>query len=324
MGASLSSEVLLSTELGSAVEQWQYWMADERRLAKKTIHAYRRDVNGFLGFIAIHTGSRPSLATLDKLEAVDFRAFVAQRHAKNYSPSSTCRAMAALREFFRFLSRRDLIHCAALYTVRGPRVKHNLPKPLSEGDALRSVYGVTHLSEQPWVGKRDVALLMLLYGCGLRIGEALALNLDAEQPRERILVVGKGGKERIVPLLPVVEDALAEYLAACPFHPQVGAPLFIGIRGKRLDSAVAQKQVRRLRALLRLPKNVTPHALRHSFATHLLAGGGDLRSIQELLGHASLATTQRYTEVNTAKLLAVHGAAHPRYRGNGGSRNERV
>jgi integrase/recombinase XerC len=309
----------LAADAGSAVGAWIEWIRDERRLAAHTVEAYRSDLAAFLAFIAQHIGGPPDLPALASLSPADFRAYLAMRSGRGYERSSNARAMATIRSFFRFLDRRGLARGAAVHAVRTPRLKRALPKPLSESDAMQAVHTVAELSDEPWVGKRDAALLLLLYGCGLRIGEALALNRDGSLPGETLRVAGKGGKQRIVPVLPMVRDALAAYLAACPYDPGSGGPLFLGLRGGRLEPAVAQKQVRRLRALLRLPETATPHALRHSFATHLLAGGGDLRTIQELLGHASLTTTQRYTEIDAGRLVAVHRAAHPRARRSDGT-----
>jgi integrase/recombinase XerC len=308
----------IAADAAAAVGAWVSWIRDERRLAAHTVEAYRHDLAAFLAFIARHIGGPPDLDALQSLSPADFRAYLAMRSGRGYEPASNARAMATIRGFFRFLDRRGLAHGAAVHAVRTPRLKRALPKPLSEGDAIQAVRTVSDLSDEPWIGKRDAALLLLLYGCGLRIGEALSLNRDDALAGETLRIAGKGGKQRIVPVLPAVRDALAGYLAACPYDMGSGGALFLGARGGRLDPAVAQKQVRRLRALLRLPETATPHALRHSFATHLLAGGGDLRSIQELLGHASLTTTQRYTEIDAGRLVAVHRAAHPRARRSAG------
>ena len=226
--------------------------------------------------------------------------------------SSRSRGLAAVRGFFRFLERRGLAANAAIRLVRTPKVARSLPRPLEVGDALAAVDAAGTLVDEPWLAARDQALLLLLYGCGLRIGEALALNRRDAPEGDVLVVTGKGRKQRLVPVLPVVRDAIAAYLAICPYALPAEAPLFLGARGARLDPAVAQRQVRRLRVALGLPETATPHALRHSFATHLLADGGDLRTIQELLGHASLSTTQRYTEVDASRIAAVHRRTHPR------------
>ena len=304
----------IAADLAAAVAAWIDWIKGERRLAANTVEAYRCDLAGFLTFLADHLGGPPDLPALTGLAPADLRAWLAMRSGRGYERSSSARSLATVRGFFRFLERRQLASAAAVHAVRTPRSKRPLPRPLTEGDAVRAVHTIADLSDEPWVGLRDKALLTLLYGCGLRISEALTLNRAAAPFGETLHVTGKGSKQRLVPVLPLVRDAVAAYLAACPLDPGPAGPLFLGTRGGRLDPAVAQKQVRRLRALLRLPETATPHALRHSFATHLLAGGGDLRSIQELLGHASLATTQRYTEVDAERLLAVHRTTHPRAR----------
>ena len=309
----------VGADVAAAAEDWHAWLRDERRLATNTVQAYRRDLAAFLNFLADHLGGPPDLRALGELAPADIRAYLALRSRRRYERASTARAMATIRGFFRFLDRRGLANVPAVHAIRTPRVLRSLPKPLTERDALDAVATVADLSDELWVARRDVALLMLLYGCGLRIGEALTLDRRQAPTGDTLLVSGKGGKQRVVPVLPAVRAAIAAYLAACPHDPGAGGPLFVGARGARLDPAVAQKQVRRLRALLGLPETATPHALRHSFATHLLAGGGDLRTIQELLGHASLSTTQRYTEVDSTRLLAVHRAAHPRARRSRGA-----
>jgi integrase/recombinase XerC len=314
LSQSSSAGLPVAADVAAAVGGWDAWLDDERRLAANTLQAYRRDLAAFLSFLAGHLGGSPDLGALAELAPADIRAYLALRSRQGYERTSTARAMATIRSFFRFLDRRGLAHVPAVHAIRTPRMLRSLPKPLTERDALDAVATVADLSDEPWVARRDVALLMLLYGCGLRIGEALALGRRQAPTGDTLLVTGKGGKQRVVPVLPAVREAIAAYLAACPHDPGAGGPLFLGARGARLDPAVAQKQVRRLRALLALPETATPHALRHSFATHLLAGGGDLRTIQELLGHASLSTTQRYTEVDSARLAAIHRATHPRAR----------
>lgn len=300
------------SSLCSAVDCWRTWLSDERRMSTNTVGAYARDITAFLAFMGRHLGGQPSLADLEALTAADFRAYLADRSARNMARTSTARAMATLRSFFRFLERRNLAHNAALFAIRSPKLPNAVPKPLSRNEAMKSIEGVVGLSEESWIGLRDTALFMFLYGCGLRISEALALN-RRDAPRGDVMSIsGKGNKERVVPVLPAITTAITAYLDACPYALKSDDPLFVGLRGKRLNPGVVQRQMRRVKASLALPETATPHAFRHSFATHLLAGGGDLRSIQELLGHASLSTTQRYTEVDVARLTAVHRGAHPR------------
>jgi integrase/recombinase XerC len=298
----------------AAATGWLDWLTHEKRASVHSVDGYGRDLAAFLTFLQMHLGHLPGLADLAGLTPADFRAYLAQRFNDGLARSSAARALSALRGFFRFLDRRGLCANAALGTVRTPRLPKSVPKALSEDEAAHSLETIETLALHPWMGKRDLALLTLLYGCGLRLGEALGLS-RSEAPRgDALVVTGKGNKQRVVPVLPVVRDAIDDYLAHCPFQQAPEGPLFVGARGGALNPGVVQRQVRRLRAALGLPDSATPHALRHSFATHLLASGGDLRSIQELLGHASLSTTQRYTTVDATRLMEIHRAAHPRAR----------
>ncbi len=302
----------LARDLADALAAWTAWLGHERRLSSRTLDGYRRDVDGFLRFVAGHRETRPDLALLETLEPLDFRAWLAGRTADGLSRTSTARALSALRSLYRFLRRRDLIAGGGPGGLRTPKRPQAVPKPLTRADALDAVARIGDLQEDDWQGRRDAAVLLLLYGCGLRIAEALGLR-RAEAPRDGTLrVTGKGNKQRLVPLLPVVVEAVDAYLAACPYPLSPEGPLFVGARGGALRPEIVQRQMRRLRVWLGLPDSATPHALRHSFATHLLAGGGDLRTIQELLGHASLSTTQRYTDVDAEALIRVYEAAHPR------------
>ena len=306
---------LIEPTVMRAFYDWHAWLAGERRVADNTLLAYERDVLQFLRFLGDHWGGPPTLLDLNGLSVGDFRSFLADCAARRLARSSIARTVASLRSFFRFLDRRGYAHVPAAAMVRVPRVAHSLPRPLTPSDALDAVASIGDISDEPWIALRDMALLSVLYGCGLRISEALSLRRAAVPLGEAIVVTGKGGKQRVVPVLPVVARTVAEYTDRCPFIGRPEDPLFVGARGGALNPGVAQRQMRRLRGVLGLPETATPHALRHSFATHLLSGGGDLRTIQELLGHASLSTTQRYTEVDAARLVAVHRAAHPRARG---------
>lgn len=300
--------------VSTAVDDWRTWLSNERRVSTNTVLAYVRDITAFLAFICKHLGASPSLHDLETLTTADFRAYLAERSSRRLARTSTARAMATLRSFFRFLDKRDLAHNAAIFAIRTPKIPKAVPKPLSENETSNAIDCAMDLCDEEWIGLRDTALFVFLYGCGLRIGEALALNRQDAPRGDAMMVWGKGDKQRIVPVLPAVAEAITAYLDACPYHLGDGDPLFVGARGKRLNPGVVQRQMRRVRTLLSLPETATPHALRHSFATHLLAEGGDLRTIQELLGHASLSTTQRYTEVDVARLSAVHRDAHPRAR----------
>jgi len=308
--------------LESAIAGWNRWLADEKRASDHTLAAYRRDLNGFLSFIAGHIGYAPGLEDLAALTPADFRSYLADRSNRGLARSSTARALSTLRSLFRFLDKRGLAHNAAIQAIRTPKLPRSLPKALDMAEAGETLEAISSLSDTEWfeqrglgwMGQRDAAILTLLYGCGLRVSEALGLNQKDAPTKETstLVITGKGNKQRLVPVLPIVIDAIDAYREACPFKLKAGDPLFVGARGKRLTSRIVQRQMQKLRLQLGLPDTATPHALRHSFATHLLAGGGDLRTIQELLGHASLSTTQRYTEVDAARLTEVYRAAHPR------------
>ena len=298
-----------------AVEDWRDWLAHERRTSPHTRAAYGRDLARFLGFLTEHLVFPPGLRDLEGLTQADFRGFLARRRGDGLSSASLARGLASLRGFFRFLDRAGLVRNTAISSVRTPKVPHSVPKALSAEEALDTMDAAAELSPVPWIASRDVAFFTLLYGCGLRIGEALALDRgQAPADGGPLVVTGKGDKQRMVPVLAVVADTVQAYLEACPYPLGDTDPLFVGARGKRLNAGVMQRQMRHLRVRLGLPETASPHALRHSFATHLLSGGGDLRTIQELLGHASLSATQRYTEVDAHHLMAVHSESHPRSR----------
>jgi integrase/recombinase XerC len=304
-----------TADLDAVVADWHAWLASERRLAARSVVAYRRDLAAFVTFLGGHLAGEVTLAAMAGLDLADFRAWLAARHNRAFARTSTARAIAAVRSFFRFIDRRHGIHNPGLKAMRTPRLPKRVPRPLSLDQAAELAESASE-ARQPWLGHRDHALLLLLYGGGLRIGEALALDrgsLHGDVRSLRLLRVrGKGDKERLVPVLPAVAEALAAYLEALPVPLAPDQPLFHGVRGRRLQQAVVQRRVRELRALLGLPESATPHALRHSFATHLLGAGADLRSIQELLGHASLSTTQGYTAVETRRLFELYSKAHPR------------
>lgn len=302
-------------DLQKALGQWLNWLAHERRVADLTRAAYARDAAQFLSFLARHQGELPRLKSLGKLSRGEFRAWMAARQADDIEARSLARSLSALKNLFRFLSRRGLAANGAIATLRAPKLPRAVPKPLTVGEAMDVVDEVASLQEVDWIGKRDAAILTLLYGAGLRVGEAVSLNrrdLPMTGEVRTLSVIGKGRKTRIVPLLPDVVAAVRDYLAACPWGGTGSDPLFMGAKGGRLSPRLVQKSMQTLRLALGLPETATPHALRHSFATHLLGAGGDLRAIQELLGHSSLSTTQRYTEVDAQHLLQVFQAAHPR------------
>jgi integrase/recombinase XerC len=311
------SHLIAKSDLSKAGADWFAYLADERQLAVKTCEAYGRDLTGFIGFLTSHNGGQPSLATLKTLGPRDFRAFLAARRNEGVSSRSLARALSALRMFFRFLDRKGILKNDAILAIQAPKIPHGVPKPLSVDAAIKLTGDAAADCDAPeWVVARNTAVLMLLYGSGLRISEALGLNRDdAPTGRRDVLrIVGKGNKERAVPVLPVAQQAIARYLEFCPFTLGPQDPLFVGVKGKRLSPRIVQLVMQRLRSGLGLPDSATPHALRHSFATHLLGHGADLREIQELLGHASLSTTQIYTEVDTVRLMKVYDDAHPRTR----------
>lgn len=299
-------------KLAATATAFLNWLTHEKRASRHTVDAYGRDLARFLEFVQAHLGKLPALSDLSEMSLADFRAYLATRFGDGLARSSTARGLSSIRTFFRYLDRQGLASNSALAGIRTPRVPASVPKALSLEEAVESLDTIEELALEPWVGKRDLALLTLLYGCGLRLGEALSLTRDQAPKGDVLSVVGKGNKQRMVPVLPIVVQAVEDYLAECPYPLSAKSPLFVGARGGPLNPGVVQRQVRLLRGVLGLPDTATPHALRHSFATHLLAGGGDLRSIQELLGHASLSTTQRYTAVDAAHLMKVHKAAHPR------------
>jgi integrase/recombinase XerC len=300
-------------DLAAAIARWLDWLESERRVSPHTLAAYGRDLAFFLDFLTAHRGAEPDLAMLAALAPADFRAFLAHRAAHAIGRAANARGLSVLRNFFRFLDRRGLVQNAALIAVKSPKLPKPVPKALTAEEAQTALDGVAGMEREVWIAKRDLAILTLLYGAGLRIGEALGLRRgDAPIAAGTMNITGKGNKTRLVPILPVVAQSIQDYLDACPHALTRDDPLFVGARGGPLHPRLVQGQMARLRVALGLPEHATPHALRHSFATHLLAGGGDLRAIQELLGHASLSTTQRYTKVDSARLLAVYDAAHPR------------
>ena len=298
-------------ELCEIMQGWYQWLAQVRHYSAHTLSAYTQDMTHFFAFLSQHMGRRLSLEQLQALDAVDVRAWLASRNGE-FKASSTARALSTVKSFYRYLEKRHHVHKAAIFHVRGPKRKPAVPKALSCADTRDALEQAKIQHCEHWQNMRDSALLLLVYGCGLRISEALALDYDVYPLAESLRIVGKGNKQRMVPVLPVVRAAMTAYILACPLVFTQASPLFVGVRGKRLDPAVFQRQVRKIRHALGLPESVTPHAFRHSFATHLLAGGGDLREIQELLGHSHLVTTQRYTHVDAQRLLGAYNAAHPR------------
>jgi integrase/recombinase XerC len=308
------SKAPISPDVAAEIARWLGYLGGERRMSVKTLEAYQRDAAQFLSFLAGHLGGAPNLKQLAKLSPADVRAFMAARRAQGAGNRSLMRGLAGARSFARFLERNGKGKVAALTAVRAPKLPKTLPKPLPASAAKRitEVDARAGDARASWIIARDAAVLALLYGAGLRISEALGLmRKDFTEDTDALTVTGKGNKTRMVPLLPQVAKLIADYIALCPNLPLEG-PLFVGSRGGPLSPRVVQLAMARLRGVLGLPDSATPHALRHSFATHLLARGGDLRAIQELLGHASLSTTQIYTAVDAERLLDVYASAHPR------------
>src|SRR3954462_1712345 len=307
----------VANDVAVELTRWLAHLGSERRMSGKTVEAYARDARQFLQFLSRHLGAAPTLAKLAKLTPQDVRAFMAARRAEDISGRSLMRGLAGMRSFARFLERNGKGKVGALAAVRTPKTGKTLPKPLAIAAAKRMADTDLRAGEErdPWILARDAAVLALLYGSGLRISEALGLkrgDIPAPGRGDVITVTGKGNKVRMVPVLAKVAELAADYIALCPHQLPADGPLFVGAKGGPLSPRIIQLAMARLRGALGLPESATPHALRHSFATHLLARGGDLRAIQELLGHASLSTTQIYTAVDTERLLEVYRSAHPR------------
>jgi len=304
-----------ATEIADEAASWLRYLAGERRASRHTVEAYARDLAAFLAFLTVHLGRRPDAAALKSLQAADLRAFLAKRRRDGLESRSLLRALAAVRNFLRLIEKKGLARTDVFGAVRPPKRPHSLPKALTVPDARDIVDPEQRAGEAraPWIIARDAAVLALLYGAGLRISEALSIASAAAPVGaiDRVMILGKGGKSRTVPVIAPVRAAIEAYLALCPYD-LAGGPLFVGARGGPLSPRIVQLAVQRLRGALGLPESATPHALRHSFATHLLGRGGDLRTIQELLGHASLSTTQIYTAVDKARLLDAYKSAHPR------------
>nr|WP_268893931.1 tyrosine recombinase XerC [Oceanomicrobium pacificus] len=294
------------------MNRWLRAMAGTRDASPRTLDAYRRDVAGFLGFLTDHHGARPGRAALSAVTTQDMRAWLARERGRGLSARSVARALSAVRSFYGWLDTAEGITNPAVTATRAPRPAARLPRPVDTEAARALIDRVELQNPQDWIAARDVAVVTLLYACGLRISEALGLPRRAAPLPEALTIRGKGGKERMVPVLPAARDAVDAYLRLCPHDPGPDGPLFLGQRGGALNPRLVQKVLEQARMQLGLPASATPHALRHSFATHLLEAGGDLRAIQELLGHASLSTTQAYTAVDQARLMDIYARAHPK------------
>lgn len=308
----MTTAFALSPQLRDALSNWCAQLSALHGASANTITAYHRDVLRFLSFLSLHRGGTEGAAALIALPQSDLRAWMAEERARGLSARSLARAMSSVKNFSAWLSDHAGSDATTILSARTPRYKRKLPRPLSVDAAAEIIEVVADQAREDWVAVRDRAVVTLLYGCGLRISEALGLTGAASPLPEVLRITGKGDKTRLVPVLPVAREAVAEYVRLCPYDLSADEALFRGARGGPLNARLIASVMEKARLQMGLPATATPHALRHSFATHLLASGGDLRSIQELLGHASLATTQTYTAVDAARLMEVYGKAHPR------------
>ncbi len=303
-------------DLNDAFAQWTDYLAVERRVSRHTVRAYTGDVTAFIHFLSTHQGHAIGLTHLADANITDFRSWLSAQAMSGRGNTSRARTLSGVKNFLKYLDRNGILHNGAAKLIHSPKRPHTLPKALSADQSFdlinNTALAITATPGTDWTEGRDRALFTLLYGCGLRIDEALSLNIADLPTNDELRVMGKGGKERIVPVLSAVITAINAYRTVCPFAEKQDRPLFMGVKGTRLNQGVAQRAMRRIRNGLGLPNTATPHALRHSFATHLLENGANLREIQELLGHASLSSTQIYTEINADELIRIHKAAHPR------------
>ena len=305
--------IYCAPDLMAERNNWLTSLGAGRRLSPETLEAYERDLRQFLQFMTGYLGAPATIADISTLKPMDMRGFLAERRRAGAGARTLGRGLAGIRSFVHYLEKQGLASSAGLAATRAPKQPKTLPKPISASKAIQLTDPSEHLRDEPWIAARDAAVITLLYGCGLRISEALGLTpAMVSASTTSIPITGKGGKTRLTPLLPVVTSAIEVYRRLCPFHLEPDEPLFRGAKGGELRPEIIQRQIRKLRSALNLPETTTPHALRHSFATHLLGNGGDLRTIQELLGHASLSTTQIYTAVDTERLLDIYENAHPR------------
>ncbi len=312
MAKNHSIEELGDPRVIALYQNWQRYLAAEKRFSEHTLSSYARDVLGFLAFAKDHGGGTVSRGQLESLSLSDFRSYLMNLKMAGLGVKSMARALSSVRNFFKFLAKRENLKNANISEIRTPKIPKSLPRPLTTEGAVQVLDNISSDQKEAWVRARDVAIVTLLYGCGLRISEALSLDIKDIPKGETFIIKGKRQKERVVPVLPIVLEAIEGYLELCPHDLDDDDALFVGIRGARLNPRVVQKAMENVRRALGLPESATPHALRHSFATHLLSAGGDLRTIQELLGHANLSTTQHYTDVDEKALLKVFEKAHPR------------
>ncbi len=292
-------------------KEWSINLKNIKGLSPNTLSAYQRDIKKFILFLREYLGKDPTINDLKKLTNTNFRSYLADQKNQGNSNISIARQISSLKSFFNFLIKIQKIKNSLILNFKGPKQKKSLPRPIIADLAIQVIKEAKNIDDEKWIGNRNQAILILLYGCGLRISEALNLNFSDITKNDYLVIKGKGNKERIVPLMSYVRESIDSYLAICPYEFEGDDPLFVGKRMKRLSPRIIQYALEKIRVALSLPETATPHALRHSFATHLLENGGDLRTIQELLGHSSLSTTQKYTKIENSQLLNVYTKAHP-------------
>ena len=301
----------MNKHIEDAFTNWLGNLKEVRNLSDNTLISYKHDVKSFIEFISTHTGSEVSIKYLNDMKISDFRSFLSYLRNKDISSTSIARIISSLKSFFNYLLNTNLIESTVVQSLRTPKQKKSLPRPISSELAIETIKHAQDMEKEKWIGMRNKSILMLLYGCGLRISEALNLNFEDINENDYLIIKGKGNKERMVPLMDYVKNDIENYIHECPKNFMKDDPLFVGKRLDRLSPRIIQYVLEKIRHNLSLPETATPHALRHSFATHLLDSGGDLRTIQELLGHSSLSTTQKYTKVETEKLYAAYSKTHP-------------
>lgn len=302
----------VSPELEHCVQDWLKSLSTAQRVSPHTLRAYTSELSAFLAFLSPHLGKAATLNDLQELQTRDFRAYLASRRINDVSAATIARAISALKAFFRYLKKQHLVQNDALGLIRAPKAPKRVPRPIEKNKAREVLDEATIMNAEPWLAARDTAIIALLYGCGLRLSEALSIQYGNMPLKDSLVIKGKGGKERLIPVLPAVQDAVSDYCTLLPFALEKSDVVFRGARGGPLNPRQVQGLMQHIRARLGLDDSATPHALRHSFATHLLSAGGDLRAIQSLLGHASLSTTQIYTKVDSARLMDVYGKSHRR------------
>jgi integrase/recombinase XerC len=302
----------VSNDVKSLIDDFFNFLTVQKRASKHTTDSYRIDISYFFSFLKTHFDQDITIAILESLTIHDFRSWLLMRNQQEFASSSTARALSCLRSLFAFANKNKKIINNKIENVKTPKIGKPIPKAVDEIDIKSMMELVDSFNNQQWCSKRDMALLTLIYGCGLRISESLSITKNDLANYDVLIITGKGNKQRMVPMLTIVKERIDQYLDVCPYNIPIDQPIFLGARGKVYSPTLFQKLISNIRKYLQLPDSVTPHAFRHSFATHLLEGGGDLRTIQELLGHASLSTTQRYTKIDKKRLLDVYNKTHPR------------